>query len=231
MIEEKQDTGLVNGKKAAYSKVPEGIPVGLSVQWPVIQITRALKNMATAHRKFFRMDRSDLKSIYIEQAKTAEAQGNLFKAILLREKAIALEPKDPDTLYELGLSYEKNGSHDDALHAYQAVVDIRSNYAKAHYRIGVICLMKKKYEDAIKAFEIVEKIKPDSEHLFYRMGQAFDRMQDHEKAIEFFQKAVEVNRDFLPAYKNMALTYDSMNNHKEALECLKRALEIEELTA
>jgi tetratricopeptide (TPR) repeat protein len=226
-----EDRDLSFDEEELWPKKADPVPFGLSLQWPVIQFTRVLKRMTTAHRQFFRMNPEDLKSVYMEKARQAEQQGNLRRAVRLKEWAVALDPKDAETLYELGLAYEKSGNHDDALKVYQKVTAIQSDHAKGHYRKGFVHLRKQEFKEALKAFEIAQKIEPNSEHLFYRMGQAFDRMQKHDKAIAFFRKAVEVNRDFLPAYKNMALTYDSMNRHKEALECLKRALELEEMSA
>ncbi|MCK4728157.1 MAG: tetratricopeptide repeat protein [Desulfobacterales bacterium] len=206
------------------------VPLAFYVQWPIIQLSRTVGEIVDSYKKIFKIAPTDLKSMYLKKSRAADRAGDTRRSLFFMEKVASLDPKDPDALYQLGIAYEKNKALDEAIRAYQRVIEIKSDHAKAHYRTGVIHLRKKAPEQAVKALEAALKIEPESVELNFRLGQANDRLQEYEKAISFFSRAVEINPDFLRVYKNMALTYDSMGKHKEALECLKRALELEEMS-
>jgi tetratricopeptide (TPR) repeat protein len=207
----------------------EKVPLGLSIQWPLIRVGRSVRNMVKAYNRFFSVSSDDLREVYQKRARRAEERGDADGCLHFMEKVVALDPEDADALYALGVAYEQTKQPDRAQSCYRKVLKQRPTHAKARFRIGMILLRKQEFKAAIKAFEAARKQEPKSPDIYFRMGQAYDRLQEHAKAIECFNKAVEIDGEFLPAYKNMALTYDSMNKHKQALECLKRALELEEL--
>lgn len=208
----------------------ERIPLGLSLQWPVIRLGRSLRNMVRSYNRYFSVSQKDLKEIYRRKAEQAEERGDAQTCGHFMEKVVALDPENPEALYALGLAYEKIREPDKARDCYRRVLKLQAKHAKARFRIGMLLLRKQEFKAAIKAFETARKQEPRSTDIHFRLGQAYDRIQEHEKAISHFNKAVEIDPEFLPAYKNMALTYDSMNKHKQALACLKRALELEELS-
>jgi tetratricopeptide (TPR) repeat protein len=207
------------------------VPIGLSVQWPLIRLGRSFRNMAQAYRRFFSVSEGDLKSIYERKAAKAAEVADHQRRMLYMEKVVALDPDDVDAVYALGLAYEKNRELDLAHKCYRKVIRRAEDHAKAHFRCGLLLMRRKEFEAAIRAFYRALEHEPRSAELHFRLGQAHDRQQEHEKAIECFSKAVEIDADYLPAYKHMALTYDSMNKHRKALDCLKRALELEEMSA
>lgn len=219
-----------NGKQEARkAKRPtERVPLGFYLQWPVVQLGRSVGEIVDSYKKIFKVAPTDLKSMYLKKSRAAERRGNMRKSVGFMELAASLESKDIDTLYQLGLAYEKNRDFKAAMQTYQQVTKTEPEHAKAQYRTGLLFLRTRNFKEAIKALEAASKIEPGSAKLSYRLGQAYDRMEDYKQAISCFSEAVKINPDFLNAYKNMALTYESMGKHKESVECLKRALELEE---
>ena len=213
--------------KEAQTK--EKIPLSFHIQWPVIKFSKALSGMVNGYKRLFNMAPTDLKSMYLKQAQTMDRKGDTLKCVSLLENIVRIDNKDTGILYKLGVAYEKNKQIEPALKAYQRVVSLKPDYAKAHYRKALLLIRKQDYKNALTALEKAVEIKPNSAELYFRLGQVNDRLKEFPKAIDYFNKAVKINPDFLAVYKNMALTYDSMDDHKNSLKCLKRALEIEDM--
>ncbi|MEA1967838.1 MAG: magnetosome protein MamA [Thermodesulfobacteriota bacterium] len=206
----------------------EKVPLSFLVQWPVIQLGNTLSNMVSGYKKLFKMRPSDLKSMYLKQAKAMNQKGNITQCINFLEQIVIIDNKDYDIIYKLGVAYEKDNQNKRAARAYQRVITLKPDFAKAHYRKALLLIRNKEYADALTALEKAVELEPDSAEIHFRLGQTNDRLKKYQKAIDCFNKAVEINPEFLAVYKNMALTYDSMDNHKESLRCLKYALDIEE---
>ena len=210
------------------TKSQEKIPLSFYIQWPIIQLGNAVSGMVNGYKRLFKMAPTDLKTMYLKQARIMNQKGDTQKCVSFLEKIVRMDNKDPEIIYKLGVAYEKNKQLEPAIKAYQKVISLKPDYVKAHYRKALLLIRKQDYENALTFLEKAVEIKPDSAELYFRLGQASDRLKEYKKAIDYFNKAVEINPDFLAAYKNMALTYDSMDDHKGSLKCLKRALEIEE---
>jgi len=213
--------------KEAQTK--EKIPLSFHIQGPVIKLSKALSGMANGYKRLFNMAPTDLKAMYLKQARTMNRKGDTQKCIGFLENIVRIDNRDIEILYKLGVAYEKNKQIEPALKAYQRVISLKPDYAKAHYRKALLLIRKQDYKDALTALEKAVEIKSDSAELYFRLGQVNDRLKEFQKAIDYFNKAVKINPDFLAVYKNMALTYDSMDDHKKSLKCLKRALEIEDI--
>jgi tetratricopeptide (TPR) repeat protein len=207
------------------------VPIGLSVQWPLIRLGRSFRNMAQAYRRFFSVSESDLKTIYQRRAHKAAEMADHQRRMLYMEKVVALDPEDADAVYALGLAYERNRELERAARCYRQVLRLDPDHPRAHFRRGLLLMRRRELDGAIEAFNRALEREPRSAELHFRLGQAHDRRQEHEEAIACFGRAVEIDDEYLPAYKHMALTYDSLNKHRKALECLKRALELEEASA
>nr|AET24906.1 magnetosome protein [Desulfamplus magnetovallimortis BW-1] len=222
--------GVESSEPAAKSKRPskETIPLSFHIQWPLMQIGNALSGMVNGYKRLFKMSDSDLKAMYLKQAKSMNQKGDTKKCVEFLENVVRIDNRDADIIYRLGVAYEKNGQPDSAIKAYKKVISLAPDNAKAHYRKAVLLIKKQDYENALTDLEEAIQEKPDSAELNFRLGQVNDRLKNYDKAIEYFTRAVELNPQFLAAFKNMALTYDSLNDHEGSLKCLKRALEIEE---
>jgi len=222
----KQELVLARGNGAAEV---ERVPLGLTFQWPFIQLGRSFKNMADAYRRFVSISADDLRAVYSNRARQADECGDVEGFVFYMEKVVGIDDNDPDALYTLGLAYEKKKEHQAARKRYERVLQLDANNAKTRFRLGLMQLRENQVAAAIESFEAARQLAGDSADLFFRLGQAYDRLEQHAQAITSFNKAIELEPNHLRTYKHMALTYDGMKKHKKALECLKRALELEDM--
>jgi tetratricopeptide (TPR) repeat protein len=62
---------------------------------------------------------------------------------------------------QLGNALQGLGESEQAIAAYQKILEINPNVAAAHFNLGSIWQMQGKYEEAIAAYQRAIKLKPD----------------------------------------------------------------------
>ncbi|KAF1324739.1 Thyroid receptor-interacting protein 13, partial [Globisporangium splendens] len=75
----------------------------------------------------------------------ARARGNYALAILQYSKLLEIAPRDPISLFQLAVAYEKTGELHHALAAYEKVISLDDGNYFAYYNIGNILLRKNKH--------------------------------------------------------------------------------------
>ena len=52
-------------------------------------------------------------------------------------KAVAIDPNDPETQYDLGMELKASGNNPGAIAAYQRAIALKPDLEKAHYALGI----------------------------------------------------------------------------------------------
>jgi tetratricopeptide (TPR) repeat protein len=167
-------------------------------------------------------------------------------------QAIALEPVNPANHTELGKTYlvvaesvrELTGSADavtaaqakDELQAnlaaaeaaFNKAVELKSDYAPAHYQLAVTYERQGRLNDAIGKMESVRKYNPLDVGVAFQLGMLYLRRGgegDLARAQAEFERAIEL----APAYANarwfLASIYESQGNVEAAIEQVAKVLE------
>jgi tetratricopeptide (TPR) repeat protein len=63
-------------------------------------------------------------------------------------------------------------NYEEALEAFERVIDVRNESYMAHNNMGVIQLLQSRYEEALKHFNLALQSKPDYADAFYNKGVA-----------------------------------------------------------
>lgn len=81
------------------------------------------------------------------------AEGDFGKAVIVLEKAIALDPSDKDSLFNIGNIYEAKKHYDRAAEVYERTILLDPYDAGAHYRLGVVYRIQKKFRASREALQ------------------------------------------------------------------------------
>lgn len=102
---------------------------------------------------------------YSQQAKIYFSIRDAEKAREAIQKALAIQPYQPDFLYVSGVIAASDGKTDEALDAFEKVTHINPKEADAYFEIGKIRLQRGDRADALAAFRRAAKLEPgDAEY-------------------------------------------------------------------
>jgi tetratricopeptide (TPR) repeat protein len=77
------------------------------------------------------------------------ALGRNAEAIQSYDRAIEINPKDPVTHYDRGISLKSLGRYPEALSAYDSAISIDPKFAMAYYNKGIILAELGRHDEAL----------------------------------------------------------------------------------
>ena len=117
---------------------------------------------------------------------------------------------------------------DEAIAHFQKALQIKPDFAEAHYNLGNALLQKGKVDEAIAHFQRALQIKPDYAEAHYNLGNALLQKGNVDEAIAHFQKALQIKPDYAEAQNNLAWVLAtcpqaSLRDGNQAVELAQRA--------
>ena len=111
----------------------------------------------------------------------------------------AILPKpDANTYCNQGESFLSDGRYDEALAEFQKAIDIKPDYARAHFGCGHVYRHTKQYVDAINAFKQAIKFKPNYKEAYHGLSLTYFRSGDNNKAIVAANAALKIDSSYRP---------------------------------
>ncbi|MDF3819199.1 tetratricopeptide repeat protein [Leptospira sp. 96542] len=163
-------------------------------------------------------------------------QGNLYQEIGEPSKAIEaykegqnLAPADVTIIYNLALSYLKQGNILEAISEFQKLIQIspNSNPALLSYgHLGSIYYQKEDFERAEFYFREVIRLKTNDAKSYYNLGLVYLKKKNPEEAAKYFQKALDSNANEPEVYRYIAEAFNGMGKSSLAITALKKALSL-----
>jgi predicted O-linked N-acetylglucosamine transferase (SPINDLY family) len=153
------------------------------------------------------------------------AQHRYEEAVDICRKVVALEPDNPDWLFNLALALEGAGRKEEALTCYQAGLAIDPNRAEAYANVG--CLLKgmNMHKGAIQALEHAITLDPGLAMAHYNLATIFKQTDRLEEAMASFRRSVEcapealANRFELCSMRRLICDWDGLDEEEE--RCLE----------
>jgi Tfp pilus assembly protein PilF/uncharacterized protein (AIM24 family) len=115
--------------------------------------------------------------------------GDVDEARLDLERALTLRPRDAKVLGLLGQAFYRQGQFEQALVAWQRLVDDNPVEAGARVNLGLACLKARRLQDAVRQLEIALDLHPDHKKAMGYLGLALLESGNAERARAWFAKA------------------------------------------
>ena len=161
-------------------------------------------------------------------------------ALTSYEKAKTLEPASPYILTEIGRVYllksdllakqkkeqEKIEALAKAKENFEKAIELKSDYAPAHFLIAMIYVRENKIAQAIEKLEDTKVIAPFDAGLAFQLGLIYYNDNQFEKAKGELERAVLIDPNYSNARYFLGLIYDREGKKKEAISQFEK---IEEL--
>lgn len=145
------------------------------------------------------------------------------------KSALALNPDDPDTLYNLARLYYNENDLETALAYAEQAQDITKDNGDelVEYLLGLIYEQQNRTEDAILAYERSLTINPKQLLAAIFLGKLCMKIQDFPKAIAILKDAVEQDPLNLEVNYDLALCLAKVGEWEDTIRYCKRVIEID----
>jgi len=148
------------------------------------------------------------------------------------QKAVELEPKNPYIFNEMGLIYlaqadllTKSGKEEGAKEnlakakeSFQRAIDLKSDYAPAHFQLAMIYQREGKVKEAISKLEETKLIVPLDKGLAFQLGLLYYNDNQLEKAKAEFLRAISIDENYSNVRYFLGLIYDKEGKKDLAIE-------------
>jgi predicted O-linked N-acetylglucosamine transferase (SPINDLY family) len=116
--------------------------------------------------------------------------------------------------------------YDEALRCYDRAVQIKPNYAEAHYNRGLTLYELERFDDAVASYDKALELLPDYAAAYNNRGVALRKLERLEEAVLSHERAIVLKPDYAAAYNNRGVALHELNRFDEALACFTRAVEL-----
>jgi len=142
------------------------------------------------------------------------------------QSALILDPKDINSLNNLGYAYLNLNKLDDAFKIFSEVLILDSNYVEALIGQGIIFYKNKEYKKAIAEYKKIIEHNPDYKTVYYYLGQSYYADRQYTQAINILEKASAEGPYFVDSLHYLGLAYQEIGETDKAIEIFQSALMI-----
>jgi tetratricopeptide (TPR) repeat protein len=170
-----------------------------------------------------------------EAARLKEMQGELKEAtekirqkdfdgaILFLKGILDKNPKDPNALYLIGMSYARKQMYPEAIGALTQVTQLSPKFSPAYFELAICHQQLKDLEKALEYYQKTLDLDPDNPDSAYNSGLILFGLNRIDEALARFEKALSLRPDD-PAYLEMAgRCYIHQANFEKAIEYFEKA--------
>jgi tetratricopeptide (TPR) repeat protein len=145
------------------------------------------------------------------------------------QRALELEPDDPEYHNLLGQTYDELGQPEEAEQSLRHAIELNKHYAMGYYDLGVILAKRDgRSKEAMKAFEQALKNDPDMMWAYYSIACLYALAQKEDQALEYLEKAFQKGlRDFAHIKKDH--DWDGLRTNPKFIGFLKHYREIRKI--
>ena len=158
-------------------------------------------------------------------------------AVSAYDEALKLEPTNPYFPTQAGivilseanrLSQEQTGEKTklltEAEEKFNKAIQLKSDYAAAHFQLAVVYQAQGKQTEMIAQLEKTKSMAPFDVGLAFQLGLIYYQMKDFPKAQIELERAIMLNNDYANALYFLGLVYDELNQKELAIKVFERIL-------
>ena len=132
---------------------------------------------------------------YVDQGFKAYKAGKYNTALLLYNKALALNPKSPQALNGKGIVLAFSGKPTEGLRYINQAIALKPKYLTAYFNAGLANELAHKYPEAIKAYKVILATDPKNTWSYYGIACSYGRLGDALHATQYLAKAIALDKN------------------------------------
>ncbi len=165
---------------------------------------------------------------YVNRGKEYILMGEIKKAREDIERALELDPDNPQALNDYGIILYKQSSFDEGIKYFYKAAGLEHWNFKFYYNLGNALYEQGRYEEAFKQYDYIRGyISRDNAAVHNLMGKAASRKGDYDVALKNLNKALELDPELADAHFNFGKLLQSQDKSEEAIEHYMDAIRID----
>ena len=159
----------------------------------------------------------------VKEATEKIRQSDYDGAITMLKDVLAKDPKDPNALYLIGMSYSKKQMYTEAIEALTEVVQLAPNFPPAQFELAICYQNRGDKDTALEHYQKTLELDSNNPDAAYNAGLILFGQNRVDEALALFEKALSLRPDD-PAYLEMAGRCEiHQGNLLKAIEYLEKA--------
>jgi tetratricopeptide (TPR) repeat protein len=118
--------------------------------------------------------------------------------------------KASQKFFVYGLSFFKCGEYSKAINNFTKAIELKNDFAEAHYHRGQAYVKESRYDDAINDFTKAIEIDPEFKDAYFQRGNIFFERGFKERARHDYEKIIELD------FEIASQVYDKLHNFMES---------------
>jgi tetratricopeptide (TPR) repeat protein len=162
---------------------------------------------------------------HIHEARRWNTVGETENALQEINKAVALQPGDPESYIHRAIIYKESGMLFQAVEDYSRALEIYPAMPSIHYDLGQVLRRVRMYPAAVE--EYLKAIAEDSLMIeaHNNLGITYRLMKEYDLAVAYFKRVIEMDPRYIKAYNNVGALLAETGDIDGAIEYFSMAIE------
>ena len=160
----------------------------------------------------------------VDKVMTLYSKGHFQEAIVSIKSLNNDYPNVPLLFNLIGACYQQIGQLEGAAKMFENAVNLKQDYAEAHYNQGVVLQSLEKPEEAIESYKKAITFQANYPSALNNLGNILKNSGKLKEAIEYFEWALAYQHDFAEAHNNLGLALSDYGRHEDAIKSFKKAI-------
>ena len=136
--------------------------------------------------------------------------------------------RESEVWFQKGLELEETGAPvEDAVDAYQKVLELNPGAAGALVNLGTIYYRLRRFPEAEKHYLAAIEADPGYPLAQFNLGNLYDEQGRHAEALDFYRRALALNPQYADAHFNLALLCERQGDAMKAVHPWKAYLKLD----
>jgi type IV pilus biogenesis/stability protein PilW len=183
---------------------------------------------ASCQRKGVNEKDENMARSYFEMAVAYMQGGDATGALQELQKAVAINPYDPEYFNALGLVYYSKNKYGKAAANFKKAIEIDPLHSDARHNLGHLYLTQGRYELAIQEFDkaLANDLYRNRPQTLNALGYSYFKRRDYIKAEKAFKECIDHDRMYFLSYGNLGKVYIALERYQDAANILERGLQL-----
>ncbi len=141
----------------------------------------------------------------------------------IEEVVEKLLSKTKEQWFVEGLAHHKARRYEQALKAYEQIIQLDPDYARAYRSKGDVFFDLHRYEEALDLYQRAIRLDPNHARIHRNIGDILSRLKQYDKALAAYEEAIRIELQSAPLYNDKGKLLYGLGRYEEALVAFESA--------